>query len=1312
MPVGSRKLVPNTHNRDTNTLTWGPGRFTSQRDVNLFSNHMDPQRSAAPPQVQAPEEPMEVGITCNPWCQALKQVVRECDSALTAQLRHLSAIKRQRILAAVQNAVDCVQKVFEDERKNDQEAREIVQALATSAERLSEILPDVLNDAAQMRVLTKKLGCNANELERRLEEKEEEIAVLKAKLESFQAGISHQPERGSAEDTQGSPEEPDHCRGEEVRWKVLADGIPERTGSQVSKICVDSREQFTGGNPKWQFRWYLRKARRTPCERLRAQVDWTNLRKLETESVFDFCCRLRAIAKRKSPDSDCDFEMGSKLYECLSEWKDSYYMLAALDSPKGTVFDEVRKVALRLERTQEPSTSTAVQPKTWKQRYGKGKVEQKQEQSTPVPPQSPPRKPKGDNPRQRGTPQQQRGPPRNPRKKDQPKSVEKAASKPKAIKESSTRSKQTRNTFSTHLKSWCCKIKRVRSPKPDSAYGGPCLCNIEIFGMKAKALIDTGSVITIIPLGLLKKAMKRGADLDKMVTMMGSGSATQVYDASGNLMSFLMLIAATISVEGAGSARVQMHIQKSENDTILLGTNALESLGIRIQLGSSAKEEQQPKRDSSESLASAAHKVIIPPFSAAKVVLTGPTDPTRQVFLSSDDRIASAVCQVSDGHATVSVVNRESKAWKIPKGQPLGTWTQDRWYDPKTADIPGDMLEIKRAALPSEEEKLNILLDILKQNWQSGDFPKELEGKWLDELREDKNFEPVIDAVENGRDVECARAGPLSEVVPDPPIPELVLETPFQLGRAVTILQATHLPEHVKRDLLLDTSYITMSAIGLAVAYAYLRKKCMHIGNHLRKAIHAQVEPHPHRHTEEPYNLEALVTKACRCQSILADWSTAEWSRLEVKKVVVLLPEGFEPYVGGFTHIHQVAYAYVGPADFRREWFDGEISAIVFFTPSRSATPDDWYHGLWRWMLSCVADGADLFCLPGPRDEETWGFGIDFVRDFCDEIRIQRPSLIPRIHELLPFGDEREADAPFNNAAPRYMANNLRYLESAVRRFLNTSLRYYRAHIVLLRYHRTPPPRERQERGDGPPDHGNAPHAAIAPQEPGGLAPRRQERAADAPGHQNGADRAPGRQPRGPAPRQQGQPAPSRRRSSRDRPRPRGRSRDRWDPSPRFHGNCERTPPRGRHADMEAQQRGRRASPQRGRGASPQRGYRASPPRDRHLRHAEDHLRGTTIRTRETNTTKRGTAPVVRGGCLRFLGESRVGTTATEEFARFRGRGDRIRLSEDSLTEPSYLRWLLCCLIRLCTYSVLYSFDHCLKVLAACLAACETPLPF
>ncbi|VDO72666.1 unnamed protein product [Heligmosomoides polygyrus] len=78
-------------------------------------------------------------------------------------------------------------------------------------------------------------------------------------------------------------------------------------------------------------------------------MDRKDLRIMDDESVADFVCRVRQIAKRMVPEQAIDFQLGSKLYECLSHWKDSYYMLAALEAPEGQVFKEVRTVALRIE---------------------------------------------------------------------------------------------------------------------------------------------------------------------------------------------------------------------------------------------------------------------------------------------------------------------------------------------------------------------------------------------------------------------------------------------------------------------------------------------------------------------------------------------------------------------------------------------------------------------------------------------------------------------------------------------------------------------------------------------------------------------------------------------------------------------------------------------------------------------------------------------------------------------------------------------------------------------------------------------------
>lgn len=79
--------------------------------------------------------------------------------------------------------------------------------------------------------------------------------------------------------------------------------------------------------------------------------------------------------------------------------------------------------------------------------------------------------------------------------------------------------------------------------------------------------------------------------------------------------------------------------------------------------------------------------------------------------LLSDNRKTSAACHINKEPAMVSVFNRGMEPWINKKGQALDTWTHDQWYDPKTPDIPGDMLEIRRAQLPFEEDKTRKLIN-------------------------------------------------------------------------------------------------------------------------------------------------------------------------------------------------------------------------------------------------------------------------------------------------------------------------------------------------------------------------------------------------------------------------------------------------------------------------------------------------------------------------------------------------------------------------------------------------------------------------
>ncbi|KAL6738942.1 hypothetical protein Aduo_012438 [Ancylostoma duodenale] len=105
-----------------------------------------------------------------------------------------------------------------------------------------------------------------------------------------------------------------------------------------------------------------------------------------------------------------------------------------------------------------------------------------------------------------------------------------------------------------------------------------------------------------------------------------------------------------------------------------------------------------------------------------------------------------------------------------------------------------------------------------------------------------------------------------------------------------------------------------------------------------------QVESsYPPRHREQPFNLEELIPAAFYHHAISLDWPTSKWHTLNKKKVVVCLPEGFENHAANFTRRHKVAYSYTEPLDFQESWFDGEISTVVLFSPTQSASAEDWY---------------------------------------------------------------------------------------------------------------------------------------------------------------------------------------------------------------------------------------------------------------------------------------------------------------------------------------------------------------------------------
>ncbi|VDP28257.1 unnamed protein product [Heligmosomoides polygyrus] len=111
-------------------------------------------------------------------------------------------------------------------------------------------------------------------------------------------------------------------------------------------------------------------------------------------------------------------------------------------------------------------------------------------------------------------------------------------------------------------------------------------------GLSKRALFDTGSQISILPLKILLEAQESGFDFDSDVEEIKAASKEPVYDTSGNEMKSLAAVVATLTRHGAPPQRVAMFVRKSEEDIVILGTNALDKLNMVLQKMGKGKSNQ------------------------------------------------------------------------------------------------------------------------------------------------------------------------------------------------------------------------------------------------------------------------------------------------------------------------------------------------------------------------------------------------------------------------------------------------------------------------------------------------------------------------------------------------------------------------------------------------------------------------------------------------------------------------------------------------------------------------------------------------
>ncbi|KAK6061398.1 hypothetical protein COOONC_00934 [Cooperia oncophora] len=165
------------------------------------------------------------------------------------------------------------------------------------------------------------------------------------------------------------------------------------------------------------------------------------------------------------------------------------------------------------------------------------------------------------------------------------------------------------SSLARELGRWCKTVQRKgEDPKLQTgAIGKPSACEVEIFDITAKALVDTGSVFSIT---LLKRVREQGVDLDDKAHIVGMGKNAE--------------ITTEVMVIGASTVCVHMHMQQSNDDTLLLGTNALEVLGISLELTANVRATRNGfANDPCSGAAYSDKRVVVGPGKVATVKIFG-----------------------------------------------------------------------------------------------------------------------------------------------------------------------------------------------------------------------------------------------------------------------------------------------------------------------------------------------------------------------------------------------------------------------------------------------------------------------------------------------------------------------------------------------------------------------------------------------------------------------------------------------------------------------------------------------------------------
>ncbi|EYC11418.1 hypothetical protein Y032_0050g1903 [Ancylostoma ceylanicum] len=241
-----------------------------------------------------------------------------------------------------------------------------------------------------------------------------------------------------------------------------------------------------------------------------------------------------------------------------------------------------------------------------------------------------------------------------------------------------------------------------------------------LMGKEIPALLDTGSMISIIPIKVLEEAQKRGYDVDALEVL--SSNSKGIYDASNNEMTFLGAVRIEVQLQGGSKQAVAFHISKEDDEEILIGTNALENLGVSVMIEGTRLEKTSGTH---EDTARVVQRVTIPPYKTAWVRVGCEKSETgeERILWPSRKEVADGVFKITNQEAKVPIFNPSEEAIVLRKNEELGTWVSDKWHDTlddtNTTMLDSGGLEIEggvRREELREQIKKNRVTEVIEQD--------------------------------------------------------------------------------------------------------------------------------------------------------------------------------------------------------------------------------------------------------------------------------------------------------------------------------------------------------------------------------------------------------------------------------------------------------------------------------------------------------------------------------------------------------------------------------------------------------------------